>query len=357
MDMKIGVLGYGGMGHYHAESVKLPGIEFVSACDIDAVQLADAGEQNLKTYWNDESGFFNDPDINTVLLTVPNHLHKPYAIKAAQAGKNIICEKPASLSIADFDEMVQTAKDCGVLFEVHHNRRWDKDFNIVKTVFDQGLIGNIFNIESTLHSPNGRLHNWHTFTQYGGGMVYDWGVHLIDQALFMIRDKIDCVFADLKGVFHEEVEDYYKIIIKFRGGHTATLSHSTYTLKKSPRWLVAGDRGTLVIESFACDGHIYRTSEVLHKLPPKIEPNVAGPTRSFIPLPPGKLLTEDLPAVSTDWLDFYRNYHDVLNGRAEFLIKSEQVRRVLAVIDAVFESAKTRSSVRFTYDDAHEIVG
>lgn len=356
MDMKIGVLGFGGMGHWHAENARLPGVQFIAACDIDPVQVADAGELGLKVYLNDEDGFFHDPEINTILLTVPNHLHKQYAIKAAQAGKNIICEKPAALSIEDFDEMVQTAKECGVLFEVHQNRRWDKDFNIVKKVYDENMIGNIFNIESTLHSPNGRMHNWHTFKKYGGGMVYDWGVHLIDQALQLVDDKIDCVFADLKGVFHEEVEDYYKIIIKFRQGQTVTLSHSTYTLKKSPRWLVAGDKGTAIVQSFACDGNIYTTSELLTKLPPKIVPNVAGPTRSFIPLPPGKLLVNDLPEVHTDWLDFYRNYLDVMNGEAEFAIKNEQVRRVLAVIDAVFLSSETRSSIRFTYDDEHEIV-
>lgn len=351
MDLKIGIIGFGGMGHYHVENVKVPGVYFVSVCDIDEKQVADADEYGLKVFLNREDDFFADEDINTVLLTVPNHLHKEYAIKAAKAGKNIICEKPAALNLAEFDEMVSAVERYGVLFEVHQNRRWDKDYNIVKEIFDKNIIGNIFNIESTLHSPNGRIHNWHVFKKYGGGMVFDWGVHLIDQILYMIPGKIQSVYADTKNVFHEDVEDYYKIIIKFRNGHTATLSHSTYCLKPSPRWLVCGDKGTAVINTFAGDGNIYRTSVLLEKLPPKIEPNVAGPTRSFIPMLPGQLLIEELPCVQTSWQDYYKNYLDVLNGKAEFVVKNIEVRRVLAVIEAVFESAKQNMAVYFKYDD------
>ncbi|GHV09814.1 oxidoreductase [Spirochaetia bacterium] len=350
-ELRVGVLGFGGMGHYHSTNVKVPGVHFVAACDLDAEQLADAEKMGLKPYLNDEDAFFADSGINTVLLTVPNHLHKQYAIKAAKAGKNIICEKPAALCIEDFDEMTRIAKECRVLFEVHQNRRWDKDFRIIKKVYDENLVGNIFNIESTLHAQNCKLHGWHEFKRFGGGMIWDWSVHLIDQALFLIQDKIDTVYADLKRVFCTEVDDYYKIIIKFRGGQSITISHSTYGLKPAPRWLVMGDRGTVVVETFAGDGHLYKTTEFVPKLPPRIELNPAGPTRSFIPLAPGVLVTEDLPAVETSWLDYYRNWVDVLNGKGEFKIKNEEVRRVLAVIEAIFESGKTGLAIPFKYDN------
>jgi predicted dehydrogenase len=355
MDLRIGVMGFGGMGHYHAEHVKVPGVTFVTACDIEAVQLADAEALGVKAYLNDEEGFFNDGAINTVLLTVPNHLHKEYAVKAAKAGKNVICEKPAALLPADLDEMTQAAEEHGVLFEVHQNRRWDRDFRIVKKIYDEKLIGEIFNIESNIHMPSGRVHGWHQFKEYGGGMVYDWGVHCIDQALRLIPDKVDTVFADLKSVFHTEVDDHYKIMIKFRGGQTVNLNLSTYVLKPYPRWFVCGDKGTAEVLSFAGDGKLYKTSRVLEKLPPRIEPNAAGPTRSYIPVPPGELLEEDLPdvpeAAETAWLEFYRNYHAVLNGKETFKIRNEEVRRVLELIQAVFKSAETGMAVRFDYDD------
>ena len=57
---------------------------------------------------------------------------------------------------------------------------------IVKKAYDEHMLGNIFTIESKLHSANGYMHEWHIYKKYGGGMIYDWGVHLIDQILFMM---------------------------------------------------------------------------------------------------------------------------------------------------------------------------
>lgn len=75
-------------------------------------------------------------------------------------------------------------------------------------------------------------------------MIYDWGVHLIDQILFMMPDaKIKSVYADIKNVLHEEVDDYFKIILKMDNGVTAHIELSTYILKYQPRWLAAGDKG------------------------------------------------------------------------------------------------------------------
>lgn len=102
-------------------------------------------------------------------------------------------------------------------------------------------------------------------------MIYDWGVHLIDQILFMMPDaKIKSVYADIKNVLHEEVDDYFKIILKMDNGVTAHIELSTYILKYQPRWLAAGDKGTMIVEDFGCNGSIYRTGKLLEKLPPQI---------------------------------------------------------------------------------------
>ncbi|MDR1641420.1 MAG: Gfo/Idh/MocA family oxidoreductase [Clostridiales bacterium] len=346
-EMRIGVIGFGGMGHYHVDTVKVPGVRFVAASDIDPAQLEDAGSLNLRAYCKDEEGFFSDPEINTVLVSVPNHLHKKYALMAAKAGKNVICEKPAALSPEDLAEMVDCANANNVLFEVHQNRRLDKDFKIAKKVYDEGLIGDIFNIESNIHMPNGRMHNWHQFKNCGGGMLYDWGIHCIDQALQLVPGKLDSVYCDLKSVFHTDVDDCYKIIMKFEKGDTVSLNLSTYVLKPYPRWMLCGSKGTCVIQGFDGSGSIYRTTGLVEKLPPRIEPNPAGPTRSFRPMPPGLLYQEPLPEARADHLDFYRNYLRAMSGKAELMVKNEEALRALRVIMACFESADAKRSVRF----------
>ncbi|MDD3486363.1 MAG: hypothetical protein PHI26_07010, partial [Atopobiaceae bacterium] len=122
---------------------------------------------------------------------------------------------------------------------------------------------------------------------------------------------------------------------------------SAYILKYQPGWLVGGDKGTTVIDNFACDGSIYRTGKLLEKLPPQITETEAGPTRQFAPVPPGGIVTEPLPFVETDWLDFYRNVNGVLNGKEESLIKIPEVRRVLSVMEAARESAATGKAILF----------
>jgi predicted dehydrogenase len=157
--------------------------------------------------------------------------------------------------------------------------------------------------------------------------------------------KITSLYADVKNVLHEEVDDYFKIIMKMSNGITVHLELSTYILEYQPRWLAAGDKGTMIVKNFDCDGHIYRTGALLEKLPPQITETVAGPTRQFAPVPPGGIVVEALPEITSDWVDFYKNVNAVLEGREESKIKIPEVRRVLGVMEAVRRSAETGEAI------------
>ncbi|WP_163538076.1 Gfo/Idh/MocA family oxidoreductase [Gracilibacillus sp. YIM 98692] len=348
MNVQLGIIGFGGMGKWHADNaIRVEHVEIVAACDIKEQRRKESSERGLKTYENVEA-LLDDKDVNTVLISVPNHLHKEIVIKAANAGKHIICEKPVALTVSELDEMIDATEKNNVIFTVHQNRRWDRDFQIVKKAYDEGLIGDIFTIESKLHTANGRIHEWHLYKEYGGGMMYDWGVHLIDQFLHMMEGaKLISVFADIKSIINDEVDDYFKVIMKFDNGITAHAELGTYVLKYQPRWLAAGNRGTMVINSFACDGEIMRTSKLLNKLPAQIAETVAGPTRQFAPQPAGVLYSDPLPTVEIEWTDFYKNIVEVLNGNSELKIKLTEVRRVLAVMEAAFESSRINKSISF----------
>lgn len=347
MSMKLGIIGFGGMGKFHSKQAPKAGVTVVGAADIREERVQEAIDAGIKGYHSADE-LLADPEINTVILTVPNHLHKEMAIKAAKAGKNVITEKPAALNVAELDEMTKACEEAGVCFTTHQNRRWDRDMLTVKKAYETGMLGKVFTIESKLHSGNGYMHEWHLYKKYGGGMIYDWGVHLIDQILFMMPDaKIKSVYADIKNVLHEEVDDYFKIILKMDNGVTAHIELSTYILKYQPRWLAAGDKGTMIVEDFGCNGSIYRTGKLLEKLPPQITETEAGPTRQFAPVPPGGIVTEPLPEIQTDWVDFYRNVSDVLNGKAESKIKISEVRRVLSVMEAAWKSSETGEAILF----------
>ncbi|MDO7872410.1 MAG: Gfo/Idh/MocA family protein [Enterococcus casseliflavus] len=346
MTIRLGIVGYGGMGKWHEKNApRVAGVEIVAICDIDPKKLKDISDSKYDVYLSAEE-MFENAAINTVLLTVPNHLHKEMTIKAAKAGLNIIDEKPAALTVKEFDEMIAAVKENHVFFTVHQNRRWDRDFRIIKKLVDENQLGEVFTIESRLHTANGRIHEWHLYKKYGGGMMYDWGVHLIDQAMQMMKGaKPITIFADIRSIINDEVDDYFNLTLKFDNGITYHIELATYLLKYQPRWLAAGNRGTAYINSFACDGGIARTSELLDKLPAQIAETVAGPTRQFAPQPAGVLYEEPLPEVVTEWTDFYQNVVAAIEGKEEPLIKIAEVREVLRIMEAAVQSSETNQSV------------
>lgn len=93
MKIKLGIIGFGGMGKWHAENAPRAGVEIAAVCDIDEEKQQEALERGYKTYTSAEE-LLDDEEVNTVILTVPNYLHRAMCLKAAKAGKNVITEKP-----------------------------------------------------------------------------------------------------------------------------------------------------------------------------------------------------------------------------------------------------------------------
>ncbi len=352
MKINFGIIGFGFMGHIHEKTLGLlDSAKVVALCDIDEEKMTDAITENvIKTTSFDE--LLKIDDINTVIISVNNHVHKEVVIKAAKAGKNIICEKPAAMNVKEYDEMIAAVKDAGVLFTVHQQRRYDVDFRTAKEVYDQQTLGNVYTIQSKLYGINGNMHDWHVFKKYGGGMLYDWGVHLIDQMLYMVDSKIKTIYADLRNVINEEVDDYFKILLKFENGITGEIELGTYFLADKPKWFerhwfIGGDKGTMYSDGFEPEGKIAKTTRLLKNVPGKATMTASGPTRSFGPPQEGVLITEDLPKVNVAHIMFFENYLNALEGKEELIIKIPEIRRVLALMEAVRESAASGKSVDF----------
>lgn len=351
MGIRFGVLGYGFMGHIHVDMIQgLEGAEVAAICDNDAEKLADAPA--AITQYTEMDQLMADERVDVVLISVSNHVHFEAVEKAARAGKDILCEKPAALSVTEFDKMMAIVDECGVKFTVHQQRRWDKDYRLAKEVYDQKSLGEVFTIQSKLYGFNGNMHDWHVVPEYGGGMLYDWGVHLIDQMLWMVDSKVQSVFADIRNVINEKVDDYFKIMIKFENGIMGEIELGTYFLADKEtwfekHWFLGGNTGSMYVDGFEPRGKIVRTSQLLTNVAGKVTMTAAGPTRSFGPPPEGRILTEELPKVDVKHVMFFDNYIKAMNGEEEFIVKPAEVRRVLRFMEAVRESGRTGEAVSF----------
>lgn len=345
-ELKLGIVGFGFMGHCVADLIRtFDEINLVAVADTnpDQLQTAPPGTQ---TYSSIEAMLAN-ADINVVLIATPNPSHLEMVEKCAAAKKHIICEKPAALTVAQFDRMVEVTRENGVIFTVHQQRRWDQDYRIMKEVYDRKLVGEMYIIKSQLYGVNGNMHDWHVYPEMGGGMLYDWGVHLIDQILEMVDAKIDSLYADVRNVINEKVDDYFKIIMKFKNSVTAEIELGTYYLTPKRAWFIGGTTGSALIDGFDGSGKIVRTAHLLENVPGRITMTAAGPTRSFGPPEPGLLSEEPLPTVEVDHRNYFEHFIKAFRGVEAIMVKPEQVRRVLGVMEAVRESAKTGAAIRF----------
>lgn len=338
---KVGIIGYGGMGRgWHPHRCEDSGrAKVVAAYDINPDKLELAKQDGLIACQTVEE-LLAMPEIDVIIIATPNNWHCKYAVMALEAGKNVICEKPVMMNAAELEKVIAARDRSGKVFSAHQNRRWDRDFVTVKTAIEKDKIGTPFYIESRVQGCRGIPGDWRCVAEAGGGMVYDWGVHLIDQLMWMIDSPVTEVYTHMLSVKYEGVDDNFKLLLRFENGISALVEIDTYCFIPLPRWHVQGDHGTLVVEDWNCDGKIIKSKTLEMVWEPGVVWTAGGPTRTMAPRPKESLRKLALPKVKTDVVDFTRNFLDAVEGKAEQIVKPEQSLRVMKVIDAAFKSAK-----------------
>ncbi len=342
--MNLAIIGFGGMGGWHQESIteKVPEINVVGVYDVREEAMQKARERDLRTY-DSVDAVINDPNVDIVTIATPNNFHKDLAIRALRAGKAVVSEKPVTMNSKELEEIIEVSKETGKLFSIHQNRRWDKDYRIVRTVLESGLIGKPYFIESKVQGSRGSMHGWRGHKLNGGGMLLDWGVHLIDQVMDMFKSPVIAVDAHLLPIMNDEVDDNIRVTLRFEEGVTVMLEMATNCFILQPRWHVCCQNGTMQIDDWSCGGRIVQlNTDAPLEWADDIVYTEAGPTRTMAPRPPETTRELPLPEVKTDWSEYYKNIVGVLEGKAELIVKPEQALRVMNVIDLLFESQEKK---------------
>lgn len=346
MGHKIAIVGFGGMAEWHYNEIQtIDGLEIAGIWDIKETRRAFAAEKGLHVYGGLEE-LLADQETDLVLIATPNDVHKPVAVAAMEAGKNVISEKPITLSSQDLQEMMDVSGRTGRFLTVHQNRRWDEDYLTVKKILQEGKLGELFRLESRVHGSRGIPGDWRQEKEHGGGMVLDWGVHLLDQMVMMFPEVAVCsVSASLTHVTNQLVDDGFYAELTFENGVKALVEVGTSNFISLPRWYVLGADGTAVIEDWSLKGKIVRASGVDEKdVTPVI--TAAGLTKTMAPRREDSIYTEELPKAESDVREFYLNVMAVLEGREESRIRLQEVMRVMKLMEAIEESAATGNAVK-----------
>ncbi len=269
-------------------------------------------------------------DIDTVVIATPNEFHFEQAKAALNAGKNVIVDKPMAQSSAEIEELIQLSEKNGKLLTVFHNRRYDGDLLTVKKIIKEKKIGAIRMFESNFNRfrPQVDKANWRETTHYAGGIFFDLGPHLIDQAFYLFGSP-KRVFCDIKKQRSEaKNDDYFHIIFDYEN-ITVHLNASALTKDVRERFVVQGELG-----SFSKFGMDVQEAQLKAEMTPLNEDYGVDNEKTY-----GKLRIEDNILKITTEKGCYQNfYKEVSSGQAPVLGK--EALKVSILLEKCMESKK-----------------
>lgn len=334
MNFKVGICGLGRSAQeFHIPLMKKVGrFQIVAVCDTIPARRRVADKEYHTIAFSDYKHFL-DTDIDIVIVATPSSSHYRIAKMVLDAGKHCVVEKPIALTLKEVDRLISIAKKRKVFLTVFQSRRFDGDYLTIKRLLKSNLIGEPFTVESRATSF-GSLKNygvkefnpaWRYKKIYGGGILYDFGSHTIDQILALVEKEPISVWCDMKSVlWSKEVEDYFKLLIRFQGGATAHIEVSQVSRYNLPRWYILGTKGAILCENSS--------------QPIKVKTAVKGEEHER---------TYELE--QSCWEKFYENFYNVLMHRAHPIVRLDEVRKTAAIIDAAHKSARARREERVRF--------
>ncbi|WP_250253916.1 Gfo/Idh/MocA family oxidoreductase [Chryseobacterium sp. Marseille-Q3244] len=249
--VRAGLCAFGMSGKvFHAPFLKEhPGF-FISAV-VERSKEESKEKYPEATIYRSVEEMLQNAEIELVIINTPVQTHYEYAKKALEAGKNIVVEKPFTVDVAEAEELVKLAEEKGVFLSVYQNRRFDRDFQQVQKVLNEGKLGNIKEVEIRFDrfrtTPSGKQHKENP-DQIGSGSLHDLGAHLVDQAVqyFGYPEKLFADVFSMKGP--EFANDYFEILLFYKSDLRVRLKSSVFTKEDHYAYKIHGDRGSFLQE-------------------------------------------------------------------------------------------------------------
>jgi predicted dehydrogenase len=250
--LRVAIVGYGLAGAvFHA-----PLIASTAGMEVRAIVTSSPARQQQARQQYPAATIFTSPEelwreahlYDLVVVAAPNRAHISLGLAALQAGLPVVIDKPVAAHVADAERLLDQSKQTGKMVSVFQNRRWDNDFLTIRQLIANDLLGPITRLESRFerYRPEPRKQAWRESgnPEDAGGLLYDIGSHIVDQAL-QLFGKPTRVYAEVErkrsGV---QTDDDTFIALHFEQGIQAHLWASVVTPTPGPRFRLNGLRGS-----------------------------------------------------------------------------------------------------------------
>jgi len=341
--IRVGLIGYG----YAGRTMHAPLIASVTGLELVAV--ASSQRDPVNAAWpnvrvtDDYLALAGDAACDLIVIATPNDSHHALTHAALEAGKHVVVDKPFTVTLAEADDLVALATRRNRLLSVFQNRRWDSDFITLKACIESGALGDVRELVSRFDRfdplPRDR---WRERTDPGGGLWFDLGPHLVDQALCLFGSP-ETVNADL-AVLRDRASavDYAQVVLGY-AKRRVSLHCTRLAAAAGPRFEAHGTRG-----SFHCHGLDIQEDQLKAGNAP------GGPGWGEDPQPvfvtdgsKSPRRTEARPRAKGDYRQYYVGVRDAILGRAPNPVSPADARRVMAVLECAIRSAEQGRTLRF----------
>ncbi len=286
----------------------------------------------------------DNTEIELVIVNTPDKFHYEMAKQALLNGKHIVVEKPVTLSSVQAEELVNLAREKGLLLAVYQNRRLDGDFRTVQKVLAEGKLGRLIEFEShydryrTFITPG----TWKEEGDEFAGVLYNLGSHMVDQA-YVLFGKPLAVTAHLKIVRNGGVvTDYYDIRLEYEK-FSALLKCSYLVKKPGPRYILHGESGSFYKSGIDPQEELLKSGNLPVGENWGTEPPEEWGTLFYEK--DGKDFEEIVETLPGNYNIFYNNVSDAIRNGAELFVKPEEAVEVLKILEACLKSNKEKRTI------------
>ncbi|MHA6483568.1 Gfo/Idh/MocA family protein [Paenibacillus sp. strain BS8-2] len=251
--LKWGVLGCAGI----AKRAVIPGVQASEFNEVTAIASRNidnasrtAEEHGIGTAYGSYEELLSDPSIDVVYIPLPNHLHREWTIRAAEAGKHVLCEKPLALNAQEAEEMVEACTKAGVQLSEAFMYRWNPRYDVIRDIIASGEIGELRGIRSAFTFNNAKdTTNVRYRKEWGGGSIYDVGCYPINAARLLLGKEPQAV--TVQAIFspeHDDVDMMASGLMEFEGGVSLTFDCGMWAAFRNPLE-VLGTEGIIEVPS------------------------------------------------------------------------------------------------------------
>lgn len=343
--VRVGLIGYGLAGSaFHAPLIATtPGMTLAAIVTGNPERIADAHAAHPEAQIMSKSDeLWELPDLDVVVIATPNTSHAPLANEAIVRGIAVVVDKPLAISYAEAAAVITAAERAGVLLTVFQNRRWDGDFLTVKSLAAQRAFGRVTRFESRFERWRPQIKaGWRENVppSEGGGLLFDLGAHVIDQAL-NLWGPATCVYAEVDtNRASAKVDDDVFVAITHESGIRSHLFASATAADLGPKFRVLGTKG-----GYSCYGLDVQEAALRSGQRPSngwgaVDPenwgeytNLAGETSPY-------------PTIPGDYPAFYRKLEAAIRDGGPAPVNPHDAAETLKIIAAARESSDQRQVI------------